>query len=246
MGRGPSSSRRASTCGSATRSGSSTTTARPRSTCATRRAPDRGGRDRRATSRSSSTPASSRSAARWSRSRCPTTSWRGSRASRALGATRPDRPRHGRLLRPGLPGHADARDRQPHPGPDQALRRPADRAALVHGPRRAGRAAVRHAGAGLALPGPGRGHRVPLHAVASAPVLHALITVRPGARRGGVVQDGVLRRRLRAAGVRRDHLGDRHPRATTPSRASKGARDGVMLLAAVLVAATMASAVLTG
>ena len=47
--------------------------------------PHRGGRGRRTTSRSSSTPASSRSAARWSGSSCPTTSSRGSRARLDLG-----------------------------------------------------------------------------------------------------------------------------------------------------------------
>ena len=40
------------------------------------------------------------------------------------------------------------------------------------------RAALRLARAGLALPGPGGRHRVPLHAVASAPVLHASRHVR--------------------------------------------------------------------
>ena len=50
---------------------------------------------------------------------------------------RADRARDGRLRRPRLQGHADARDHQPDARPDQALRRAADRAALVHGARRA-------------------------------------------------------------------------------------------------------------
>ena len=63
---------------------------------------------------------------------------------------------------PGLQGHADARDHEPHARPDQALRRPPDRPALVHGARRAGRAAVRLARARLPLPGPDGRDRVPL------------------------------------------------------------------------------------
>ena len=50
-------------------------------------------------------------------------------------APRADRPRDRRLLRPGLEGHADARAQQPHARPDQAVARPADRAALVHDAR---------------------------------------------------------------------------------------------------------------
>ena len=88
-------------------------------------------------------PASSRSAARRSTSRSPTTSSRGSRASRRARPPRADRPRDRRLRRPRLQGHADARDHQPHPRPDQALRRAPDRPALVHGARRAGRAPIR-------------------------------------------------------------------------------------------------------
>ena len=51
---------------------------------------------------------------------------------------RADRPRHRRLLRPRLEGHADARAQQPHAHPDQAVPRPADRPAVVHGARPAG------------------------------------------------------------------------------------------------------------
>ena len=83
------------------------------------------------------------------------------------------------LRRPGLQGHADARDHQPHARPDQALRRPADRPALVHGARRAGRAAVRVARAGLALPGPDGRDGVPLRArrpVAFPPMLATFLT----------------------------------------------------------------------
>ena len=56
------------------------------------------------------------------------------------GPPRPDRPRHRGLRRPGLEGHADARAQQPDARPDQALRRAADRAAVVHGARPPGRA----------------------------------------------------------------------------------------------------------
>ena len=60
------------------------------------------------------------------------------RADRGQVLARPpraDRPRDGRLLRPGLEGHADAGAQQPHARPDQALPRPADRPALVHDAR---------------------------------------------------------------------------------------------------------------
>ena len=59
----------------------------------------------------------------------------------SLGPPRPDRPRHRRLLRSRLEGHADARAQQPHARADQALRGAADRPALVHDARRAGRCA---------------------------------------------------------------------------------------------------------
>ena len=61
---------------------------------------------------------------------------RGQMLARAAG---PDRPRDRRVHRPGLEGDADARAQQPHPRPDQALPGPADRPAVVHGARRAGR-----------------------------------------------------------------------------------------------------------
>ena len=57
----------------------------------------------------------------WSGSSCPTTSSPASRA-RSPRATRADRPRHGRLLRPGLEGDADARAREPRPGSRSCLR----------------------------------------------------------------------------------------------------------------------------
>ena len=74
-------------------------------------------------------------------------------------------------------------------------------------------------------------------------MLHALILF-ARARRGGVVQDGVLRAGSVLAGfaVLISVIGI----APTRLPGTKGARNGVMLLAAVLVAATMASAVLTG
>ena len=62
---------------------------------------------------------------------------RAHRGQELLGPARADRPRHRRLLRPGLEGHADARAQQPHARADQALPRAADRAAVVHDARRA-------------------------------------------------------------------------------------------------------------
>ena len=63
---------------------------------------------------------------------------------------------------PGLEGHAHARAQQPHPRPDQALSRAADRAAVVHDPRPAGAAPVRQSRARQPLPGPARRDREPL------------------------------------------------------------------------------------
>ncbi|CAA9464165.1 MAG: Deoxycytidine triphosphate deaminase (dUMP-forming), partial [uncultured Solirubrobacteraceae bacterium] len=77
-------------------------------------------------------------------------------------APRPDRPRHRRLLRPGLARDADARAQQPHASPDQALPRPAHRPAVVHDARSRGRAPIRLLRAGVALPGPGGGHGISL------------------------------------------------------------------------------------
>ena len=63
---------------------------------------------------------------------------------------------------------------------------PADRAAVVHGARRARRAPVRIRGAGLALPGPGGRHRVAATCGSCPPaVLHAADHAR---RRGGATE----------------------------------------------------------
>ncbi|CAA9537380.1 MAG: Deoxycytidine triphosphate deaminase, partial [uncultured Solirubrobacteraceae bacterium] len=78
---------------------------------------------------------------------------------------RADRPRHRRVLRPGLEGHADPRAQQPHAAAHPALRRAADRPALLHDARRAREAALRVRGPRLPLPGPGGGHGEPLQAV---------------------------------------------------------------------------------
>src|SRR2546421_4723446 len=76
--------------------------------------------------------------------------------------TRADRPRDGRLLRSGLEGHSDARAQQPDASPDQTLRGPPDRAALVHDPRRSGPAPLRPRAARQPLPGAGGGDGEPL------------------------------------------------------------------------------------
>ena len=159
------SSRRRSTCAWATPSGSSPTTAsraidlREMPPNLTEEVRDRRGRavrhpPRRVLPRPDAR--ARRAAGRPRRAR------RGEVEPRPPGA---DRPRHRRLRRPGLEGHADARAQQPHARPDQALRRPADRAAQRDGagPRR--RAPVRLRGPRLALPGPGGGDRKPLRRV---------------------------------------------------------------------------------
>ena len=100
--------------------------------------PDRAGRASPTASRSSIHPGEfvPRPHAR-SGSSCPTTSWPASRENRRLGRLGLIVHATAGFVDPGLEGHADARDHQPHARPDQALARAADRAALVHDARRA-------------------------------------------------------------------------------------------------------------
>ena len=76
------------------------------------------------------------------------------RANRGKELSRPPRahrPRDGGLRRSGLPGHAHARDHQPHARADHPVAGQADRPAVVHGARPAGRAALRAPGPGQPL-----------------------------------------------------------------------------------------------
>ena len=75
---------------------------------------------------------------------------------------RAHRARDRRLRRPGLQRHADARGHEPHAHPDRAVAGPADRPAVVHGARRARRAALRSPGPRQPLPRAGGGDREPL------------------------------------------------------------------------------------
>ena len=188
--------------------------------------PDRGGRGRPPRRASSSTPASSASAARRSGSSCRTTSWRGSRASRALGPARADRPRHRGLHRPGLEGHADARAQQPHAGPDQALPRAADRPAVVHGARQAGRAAVRLARSSARTT---RARWRPPRAATCGSFPRRASGRAAGGRRSsgrGTLEDAVLRRRGAAGALRRACCRPSARSATRRSRPRAGVSTG--------------------
>ena len=82
-------------------------------------------------------------AARSSGSSCPTTSWPGSRGNRASAGLGLIVHATAGFCDPGWKGTLDARAEQPHAGADQALSGPPDRAAVVHGARPAGAAALR-------------------------------------------------------------------------------------------------------
>ena len=138
--------------------------------------PDRGGPDRARASRSPSTRASSCSAARSSRSRSPTTSWPGSRASRAIGRLGLIVHATAGFVDPGFRGTLTLEITNLTRVPIKLYAGLPIAQLSFMALDRARRAALRLARARLALPGPGGGHRVALHAVASAPVLHALIT----------------------------------------------------------------------
>ena len=105
--------------------------------------PDRACRADRRASRSSSIPASSAWAHR-GMGRAARRHRRPDRGQVVARAPRADRPCDGRLRRPRLPGHADARDHQPDARPDHPLAGQADRPAVVHDARSA-RAAARTA-----------------------------------------------------------------------------------------------------
>ena len=209
--------------------------------------PDRGGRDHRRRRASSSTPASSASAAPPNGSSCPTTSWPGSRASRSLGRLGLIVHATAGLHRPGLEGHADARAQQPHARPDQALPRAADRPAVVHGARPGRRAAVRVGRTGLALPGPGGGHREPLHAVASRAVLLAVLQE---AAEHAAEEEPSKAPFYIAAGaaraLRRGAVGRRNGPPRDVSAHARARHRALMLVCAVLVAGAMVTAVITG
>ena len=168
-------------------------------------------------------------------------------------APRADRPRDGRLRRPRLPGHADARDHQPDARADHAVARQADRAAVVHDARRARRAALRPPRARQPLPRPGRGDRDPLRG-------------RPRAASARDRSDRFRADDARPAGRAPPRPSPPRPRSTSPGRCSslwafvlvrsrhariRVARPhqrravGGRASALLLVAATMAAAVAT-
>ena len=150
---------------------------------------------------------------------------------------------------PGLEGHADARAQQPHARADQALRRAADRAAVVHDARRPGRAALRLRGLGSHYQGQVAAtesrYEAPAHRPVAfrPPMLTALITfaAEEGAEPSKTlfyICGGALV--LWALGV--SAVGIRSHESCPPTQS---AARGVMTVSVVLVLLAMASAVIT-
>ena len=150
---------------------------------------------------------------------------------------------------PGLQGHADAGDHQPHARPDQALRRHRDRPALVHDARRARRAPVRLARAGLPLPGPDGRHGVPLRAggpIGFQAMLATLLTLAAETAEHAEEESSktlfyILGGAAAVWAIVLFTLGMRSE--TFPG--SPGAQRGVIAVSVLIVVAAMASSVLT-